>query len=110
MTIKELKQNIMLSLYHRYKDNKSTTIDLKELCVQDNLIFDSPRQVVDAAKGLKDAGLIKIVSYIGGKVTITEITPDGIEYVEENLLSKEDLMSDGLTDTTKFYNQGVMFT
>lgn len=106
MTIKELKQNIMLSLYHRYKDNKSTTIDLKELCVQDNLIFDSPRQVVDAAKGLKDAGLIKIVSYIGGKVTITEITPDGIEYVEENLLSKEDLMSDGLTDTTKILQSG----
>ena len=50
MTIKELKQNIMLSLYHRYKDNKSTTIGLKELCTQDKLIFDSPKQVFDAAK------------------------------------------------------------
>lgn len=30
MTNKELKQNIMLSLYHRYKDNKSTNIDLRE--------------------------------------------------------------------------------
>ena len=65
MTIKELKQNIMLSLYHRYKDNKSTTIGLKELCTQDKLIFDSPKQVLDAAKGLKDAGYISLVLYIG---------------------------------------------
>ena len=107
MTIKELKQNIMLSLYHRYKDNKSTTIDLKELCTQDKLIFDSPKQVLDAAKGLKDAGYISLVLYIGDNGTITGITPAGIEYVEENLLSEEELVSDGLSDTSKMIQSGV---
>ena len=42
MTIKELKRNILLSLYNRYKDDKSTNIGLKDLCAQENLIFDSP--------------------------------------------------------------------
>ena len=107
MTIKELKQNIMLSLYHRYKDNKSTTIGLKELCTQDKLIFDSPKQVLDAAKGLKDAGYISLVLYIGDNGTITGITPAGIEYVEEKLLSEEELVSDGLSDTSKMIQSGV---
>lgn len=52
MTIKELKQNILLSLYHRYKENKTTNIGLKDLCTQDAIIYDSLKQVSDAAKGL----------------------------------------------------------
>lgn len=107
MTIKELKQNILLSIYHRYKDNKSTTIDLKDLCAQDKLIFDSPKQVLYAAKGLKDAGYISLILYIGDNGTITGITPAGIEYVEENLLSEEELMSDGLSDASKMIQSGV---
>ena len=104
MTIKELKNNILLSLYHRYKDNKSTTIDLKKLCSQDKLIFDSPKQVVDAAKGLDEAGYISFISY---NETIKGITPAGIEYAEENLLSEEELVSDGLSDTSKMIQSGV---
>ena len=106
MTIKELKQNIMLSLYRRYKDDKTTPIDLKELCAQDNLVFDTPKQVVNAAISLKDAGYIWFVSYAGDNGSIRGITPTGIEYVEENLLSEEELVSDGLADTAKMIQSG----
>lgn len=107
MTIKELKRNILLSLYNRYKDDKSTNIGLKDLCAQENLIFDSPKQVADAAKGLKEDGYIKLTMYIGGDGLITGLTPSGIEYVEENLLTKEDLVSDGLADTAKMVQSGM---
>ena len=107
MTIKELKRNILLSLYNRYKDDKSTNIGLKDLCAQENLIFDSPKQVADAAKGLKEDGYIKLTMYIGGDGLITGLTPSGIEYVEENLLAKEDLVSDGLADTAKMVQSGM---
>lgn len=107
MTIKELKRNILLSLYNRYKDDKSTNIGLKDLCAQENLIFDSPKQVADAAKGLKEDGYIKLTMYIGGDGLITGLTPSGIEYVEEKLLTKEDLVSDGLADTAKMVQSGM---
>lgn len=107
MTIKELKRNILQSLYNRYKDDKSTNIGLKDLCAQENLIFDSPKQVADAAEGLKEDGYIKLTMYIGGDGLITGLTPSGIEYVEENLLAKEDLVSDGLADTAKMVQSGM---
>ena len=40
MMIKELKQNILLSLYHRYKGGKSTNIGLKDLCEHDHILFE----------------------------------------------------------------------
>ena len=45
--------------------------------------------------------------YIGGDGMITGLTPSGIEYVEENLLTKEDLVSDGLVDTAKMVQSGM---
>lgn len=89
MTIKELKHNILLSLYHRYKKNKLSRIGLKDLCDQESLIFDSPRQVTDAAKGLKEDGYIKLELYSNGDGLISSLTPSGIEHVEEHLLSPE---------------------
>lgn len=91
----------MLSLYHRYKENKTTNIGLKDLCTQDALIYDSLKQVSDAAKGLKDEGYIKLTLFIGNDGHISGLTPTGIEYVEENLLSQEELLEDGLSDSTK---------
>ena len=71
------------------------------------MIFDSPKQVADAAKGLKEDGYIKLTMYIGGDGLITGLTPSGIEYVEEKLLTKEDLVSDGLADTAKMVQSGM---
>lgn len=74
MTIKELKQNILLSLYHRYKGGKSTNIGLKDLCEHDHILFDSLQQVSDAAKGLKESGYINFILFIGGDGYISGLT------------------------------------
>lgn len=107
MTIKELKHNILISLYHRYKDNKPTSIGLTELCTQEKLVYDSLRQLSDAAKGLKEDGYINITFFIGGDGYISGLTPNGVEYIEENLLSQEDLIIDGLSDTDKMMKSGA---
>lgn len=106
MTIKELKQNILLSLYHRYKSGKSTNIGLKDLCEHDHILFDSLQQVSDAAKGLKESGYINLTLFVGGDGHISGLTPSGIEYVEENLLSVDDQIIEGLSDTDKMMRSG----
>ena len=106
MTIKELKQNILLSLYHRYKGGRSTNIGLKDLCEHDHILFDSLQQVSDAAKGLKESGYINLTLFMGGDGYISGLTPSGIEYVEENLLSVDDQIIDGLSDTDKMMRSG----
>ena len=106
MTIKELKQNILLSLYHRYKGGRSTNIGLKDLCEHDHILFDSLQQVSDAAKGLKESGYINLTLFMGGDGCISGLTPSGIEYVEENLLSVDDQIIDGLSDTDKMMRSG----
>ena len=106
MMIKELKQNILLSLYHRYKGGKSTNIGLKDLCEHDHILFDSLQQVSDAAEGLKESGYINLTLFMGGDGHISGLTPSGIEYVEENLLSVDDQIIDGLSDTEKMMRSG----
>lgn len=106
MTIKELKQNILLSLYHRYKGDESTNIGLKDLCEHDHILFDSLQQVSDAAKGLKESGYINLTLFMGGDGHISGLTPFGIEYVEKNLLSVDDQIIDGLSDTDKMMRSG----
>ena len=106
MTIKELKQNILLSLYHRYKGDESTNIGLKDLCEHDHILFDSLQQVSDAAKGLKESGYINLTLFMGGDGHISGLTPSGIEYVEKNLLSVDDQIIDGLSDTDKMMRSG----
>ena len=101
MTIKELKNNLLKSLYSRYKDNKTGAIQLTELCKENNLIYDSLSQLSSAVKSLKDSGYIHATFFVGGDALIMTLTAAGIEYVEEYLLSQEDLVIDGLNDTSK---------
>lgn len=101
MTIKELKNNLLQSLYIRYKDNKVGAIQLTELCKEYKLIYDSLSQLSSAAESLKDSGYINATFFEGGDAIIMSLTAAGIEYVEENLLSQEDLVIDGLNDTSK---------
>lgn len=99
MTQKELKQTILRSLYARYKEKGRVSIGVKELAAQDSLVFDSPSQLSDAVKSLKDQGLIAASLFIGGDGHISKLTPAGIDYVEENLLTIEEQVLDGLKDT-----------
>lgn len=105
MTIKELKANILLALYKRYKDNKRDAIQLTELCKEDGLIYDSITQLSSAANHLKDSGYINAIFFEGGDALIRSLTANGIEFVEENLLTQEDILIDGLNDTSKYMMQ-----
>ncbi len=71
------------------------------MCEHDHILFDSLQQVIDAARGLKESGYINLTLFMGGDGHISGLTPSGIEYVEENLLSVDDQIIDGLSDTDK---------
>lgn len=45
--------------------------------------------------------------YINNKGLIQNITPDGVRFVEENLLPDDDLVVDGLKDTDKLMKSGA---
>lgn len=109
MTIKELKNNLLRSLYTRYKDNKVGAIQLTELCKENGLIYDSMSQLSSAAHNLKDIGLIKVTFFTDGDGLIMGLTADGIEYVEENLLTIEEHVIDGLKDTETAIKNGTIF-
>lgn len=108
MTIKELKNNLLKSLYTRYKDNKVGAIQLTELCEEDKLIYDSLSQLSSAAENLKDSGYINAAFFEGGDAMILSLTADGIEYVEENLLTIEEQVLDGLKDTETSIKNGTI--
>lgn len=101
MTINELKNNLLRSLYTRYKDNIVGTVQSTELCKEYKLTYDSFEQLSSAVESLKDSGYIDAFFLTNGDAFITSLTANGIEYVEENLLSQEDLVTDGLNDTSK---------
>ena len=45
--------------------------------------------------------------FINNKGLIQNITPDGVQFVEENLLTDDDFVIDGLKDTDKFMKSGA---
>lgn len=104
MTIKELKNNLLLALYQRYKDNKIGPIQLTALCKQFGLIYDTPQQLLMTAKSLYNSGYIGATFLGGGEAIIRSFPAKGIEYVEENLLPKENLLIDGLNGTSNLVN------
>lgn len=106
MTIKELKNNILLALYERYKNGETTSIDFDKLCESNSIIYDSEQQLSDAVDSLKTHNFLNATMFINNRGTIHNITPDGLQYVEENLLTDEDLVADGLKDTDKFVKSG----
>jgi len=58
MTIKELKANLLVSLYNRYNENRNGAIQLTDLCKESGIIYDSLSQLSSAAQSLKDSGYI----------------------------------------------------
>lgn len=108
MTIKELKNNLLKSLYTRYKANNVGAIQLTELCKEDKLIYDSLSQLSSAAESLKDSGYINAAFFEGGDAMILSLTADGIEYVEENLLTIDEQVLDGLKDTETAIKNGTI--
>lgn len=107
MTQKELKHTILRSLYASYKDKGHVSIGIKELAAKDNLVVDSPSQLTDAVKSLKDQGFVNASFFMGGDGLISKLSPAGIDFVEENLLTTQEQVLDGLKDTDNAIRTGV---
>ena len=107
MTIKELKNNILLALYERYKNGDTSPVNFDELCSLNSIIFDSEKQLFDAVESLYNNNYLNATFYINNKGVIHNVTPDGVQFVEENLLSQDDLITDGLNDTDKLIKSGA---
>lgn len=106
MTFKDLKNNILLSLYKRYKDNNHTRVEFKKLCKDYGIIYDSDKQLYDAFLDLKVNNYIKALFHVNNRGDAIGITPQGIDYVEDNLLSEDDKFVDSLRDTDKMIKEG----
>ena len=87
MIIKELKNNILLALYDRYKKGNTSPIEFDKLCLSNAIIYDSDKQLSDAVESLKSDNLVDAVMFINNKGLIQNITPDGVQFVEENILT-----------------------
>lgn len=61
----------------------------------------------DAVESLKSHNFLDSVMFINNKGLIQNITPDGVQFVEENLLTDDDFVIDGLKDTDKFMKSGA---
>lgn len=107
MTIKELKNKILLALYAKYKNGESTSIDFKKLCSDNGIIYDSDKQLSNAVDNLFHENFLNATFYTNNNGHIHDITPDGVQFVEENLLTDEDLVVDGLKDTDKLMKSGT---
>ena len=107
MTIKELKNNILLALYEKYKNGDASPIEFDKLCASHSIVYDSDKQLSDAVESLKSHNFLDSVMFINNKGLIQNITPDGVQFVEENLLTDDDFVIDGLKDTDKFMKSGA---
>lgn len=107
MTIKELKNKILLALYAKYKNGESASIDFKKLCSDNGIIYDSDKQLSNAVDNLFHQNLLNATFYTNNNGHIHDITPDGVQFVEDNLLTNEDLVVDGLKDTDNLMKSGA---
>lgn len=107
MRINDLKSNILLALYERYKNGDTSPIRFDKLCLLNSIIFDSEKQLYYAVESLKNDDYLQAEFYINNKGIIRNITPRGVQFVEEFLLSQDDLIADGLKDTDKLIKSGA---
>lgn len=85
-TSNELKDQIITAIYKLYKCGKSVSIMAKALCEKNNIAYNSTIQLVIALRSLVSSNYIKVKFNNSSNVgLITDITPEGVEYVEEYL-------------------------
>lgn len=106
MTIKELKNKILLALYERYKEGNTSHIEFNKLCSLYSIIYDSEQQLADAIKSLHNNNYLTVTFLINNKGIIHGLTPYGVQFIEEHLLTEEDLIADSLRDTDTYIKSG----
>mgnify|MGYP006923214852 CR=1 FL=1 len=55
MTLRELKNEILLALYERYKDGKTSHIEFDKLCSSYSITYDSDKQIIIYAESYLEA-------------------------------------------------------
>lgn len=99
MELKELKDQILLALYDWKSKEKEFPIHADILCSDYSIAYNSDRRLIRVLKELRTAGLVKVVVPIRYKALVYDITPEGISFVEENLLSEDTLEKYGFVLT-----------
>lgn len=101
-TLKELKDKILLAVYHHYKNGTFSPTNALTFCRQNNIIFNSNQELTFALKGLKENGYLNIIFVAGPNIGhIQGITHDGVDYIEEDLLPEREHTADALRNTDR---------
>ena len=106
MTLRELKNKILLALYERYKEGNTSHIEFDKLCSLYSIIYDSEKQLADAFESLRSNNYLTATFLINNKGIIHGLTPEGVHFIEEHLLTDEDLIADSLKDTDSYTKSG----
>lgn len=107
MTEKDLQNRILRILYFRYRDGKSGQLNFSE--IKDQIPeLDRLSRVEEACRVLKANGYIEAYFILGNSGYVKKITAQGREFVEENLLNPEELISLGLQDTDKIVSTATV--
>ena len=101
MTIKDLKNSILLALYEIYKNGETTPIEFDKLCASHSIVYDSDKQLSDAIESLKSHNFVDAVMYINNKGLIQNITPDGVQFVENRRTYMTDSLLDKISRSAK---------
>ena len=108
-TLKERQDQILKAIYNIYKRKESFPITAKALCKNNNIAYDSTIHLLLALRGLVTSNYINVLFVTGSNVGhITGITPAGVGYVEEHLLSDDERLADALKDTDRQINSGAV--
>lgn len=101
-TLKELKDKILLAVYHRYKNGTFSPTNALTFCRQNNITFNSIQELSLAFKGLKENGYLNITFVTGPNIgLIRGITHDGVNYIEGDLLPEREHTADALRNTDR---------
>lgn len=107
--LKELKDQILLAVYHHFKDGTFSIVHAQVFCNQNDIVFDSTQELALAVKGLHEHGYLNVSFAIGSTIGLIQgITTAGVEYVEDHLLSDDEHIADALKDTDRQIKSGAV--
>ncbi|MFZ6727927.1 P-loop NTPase fold protein [Alistipes dispar] len=107
-TLKEQKEQILIAIYNLYKSGGSVSIMAKALCEANNIVYNSRSELETALRSLVNSNYIKVAFVTGSNVgLISDITPEGVEYVEDYLLSEDGHIVDALKNADRLTKSGA---
>lgn len=107
-TLKELRDQILLAVYNSYKNKTLLEHNARKFCNQNNITSNSDQELRLAFQSLKESEYLKFVFVTGSDIGIIQnITPAGVDYVEEYLLSEDEQIINALEETNKIIKSGV---